>query len=1069
MADKIAKRGISIFIDGKEVQNSVKGISSELTKLQREQKKMTIGSDEYVAHAKKIEYLRSLHREHIQNQQKISEEYGNMKKSSEGSLSKMANGFNKYFAIVTAGVAMFTGLTFAMKKFMDMRNELEDSKANLKALTGLENGDIEWLTKEAQKLSTTMTENGVRIRKSSKEIVDAFTVVGSAKPELLKNKQALKEVTEQAMILAEASKMELGDAVRGLTIAMNMYGASASEAAKYTNVLGAGAKEGAAEVSSQTESILKAGVAASQAGIPIEQLVGSIQALAEKGIKDEIAGTGMKSFFIKLQSGADDTNPKIVGLQKALENLAAQNLSSAELQKRFGLETYTVAAAMIASADKVKFYTKAVTGTNIALEQAQINSQTTAAKMAQAKNEFAEAGMKLVENLNPALLKATNLTTQFVKALANAASGGKTMTEQFDDQSSKVIKLKTNIEPLLTRYDELATKANKSTAENAELKKIVDKVALAMPGAVTAVDKYGNAIAISTTRVREFINAEVARLGVVNKKAIEENKDNLNDVVQRIARTKKKIDEINKTGTYTYDKVDKKTGDYLTFKATPEMIKEAQDSYRQLLQDKLGYEEQIKNLSGVTLKKQIQDQQTQLKAQEAAAKKAAEIEAAKQKAIEDAAKNAGNGNGSGEKPKKDKKSPFDIDLELLESMSKDDELLLKDSLARKTILEDDYENYIYESKLDFYAQKIALEKKYGKDTTDSEIALADLRIAENTRIANNLKKQADQQAKEVKKENKDTEKETKEHLERIQQIRNEFGLEVARISYKDQLQLLREKLEAEKATEEEYAQAIADFKRGVAENVANDTSEIAGKASAALNNLVEIEMMAVDNKYAKQIKAAEKAGQDTTALHAKAEEEKKQIKKKYAGIDFAITTAKIISETAAAIMKASPNVPLQIAEGVLGATQLGIATAEFGKVQNLWTGGFTGSGGKYEPKGIVHGNEFVANSDALANPNLMPVFNAIDQAQRMGTVSSLKAKDLTSALRDDSASIRRSPAGNNGSDAYIAAHLAKTDKTLDKLTSVLENGIEARSVISGRNGSFEQTKKYEKYIKNASL
>jgi len=110
----------------------------------------------------------------------------------------------------------------------------------------------------------------------------------------------------------------------------------------------------------------------------------------------------------------------------------------------------------------------------------------------------------------------------------------------------------------------------------------------------------------------------------------------------------------------------------------------------------------------------------------------------------------------------------------------------------------------------------------------------------------------------------------------------------------------------------------------------------------------------------------------------------------------------------------------------------------------------------------------VANSDALANPNLMPVFNAIDQAQRMGTVSSLKAKDLTSALRDDSASIRRSPAGGSGSDGYIAAHLAKTDRTLDKLTAVLENGIEARSVISGRTGSYEQTKKYEKYIKNAS-
>jgi TP901 family phage tail tape measure protein len=352
--------------------------------------------------------------DHVNNRMK--ELRGNAE-GSKMSLGKAADGFNKYFGMATAGIAAFTGLTFAVKKFMDARLELEDSKANLKALTGLGDTDIEWLTEQARILSTEVTKTGVRVRGSSKEIVDAFTLVGSAKPELLKDKDALKEVTEQALILATASKMEVGDAVKGLTIGLNMYGASASEAARYTNVLGAGAKEGAAEVSSQTESILKAGVAASQANIPIEQLVGSIQALAEKGIKDEIAGTGLKTFFIKLQSGADDTNPKIVGLQKALENLAAKNLSSAQIQKRFGLETYTVAAAMIASAAKVDFYTKAVTGTNVALEQAQINSQTTAAMLAQSKNKFQETGMEVVGHLNPAILKATNLSTQFLKVL----------------------------------------------------------------------------------------------------------------------------------------------------------------------------------------------------------------------------------------------------------------------------------------------------------------------------------------------------------------------------------------------------------------------------------------------------------------------------------------------------------------------------------------------------------------------------------------------------------------------------------------------------------------------------
>ena len=83
--------------------------------------------------------------------------------------------------------------------------------------------------------------------------------------------------------------------------------------------MAAGSKYGAAAVESVTTAVTKSGVAASSANIPIEQLVGTIETLAEKGIKDEIAGTGLKKFFLTLQTGADETNPKIVGLETALD------------------------------------------------------------------------------------------------------------------------------------------------------------------------------------------------------------------------------------------------------------------------------------------------------------------------------------------------------------------------------------------------------------------------------------------------------------------------------------------------------------------------------------------------------------------------------------------------------------------------------------------------------------------------------------------------------------------------------------------------------------------------------
>ena len=204
----------------------------------------------------------------------------------------------------------------ALRSFRDERNKLEESQAGLKALTGLDDDSIAWLTRQAKQLSTTMTEEGLRVRQSASEILDAYMLVGSAKPELLGNKEALAAVTEEAMRLQAAAKdIKLSEAVDALTLSLNQYGAAADQAGRFANVLAAGSKEGAANIASQARTIRNAGVAAASANVSIEQTVGLIETLAEKGIKDEVAGTGLKKFFLVLQTGADETNPKIVGLE----------------------------------------------------------------------------------------------------------------------------------------------------------------------------------------------------------------------------------------------------------------------------------------------------------------------------------------------------------------------------------------------------------------------------------------------------------------------------------------------------------------------------------------------------------------------------------------------------------------------------------------------------------------------------------------------------------------------------------------------------------------------------------
>jgi len=64
---KGVKRTIGIYINGKEVENDIKSITSAMLLLTNQQKKMTIGSDKYIKHAAKIRELREIIGAHNQS------------------------------------------------------------------------------------------------------------------------------------------------------------------------------------------------------------------------------------------------------------------------------------------------------------------------------------------------------------------------------------------------------------------------------------------------------------------------------------------------------------------------------------------------------------------------------------------------------------------------------------------------------------------------------------------------------------------------------------------------------------------------------------------------------------------------------------------------------------------------------------------------------------------------------------------------------------------------------------------------------------------------------------------
>lgn len=458
-------RSIKIYIDGSEAQQSIAKVEAAVQKLEAKLASLNKGEADYEAKSKELQkelndktrtletyrkkveetdrVLKNLSgatyqelmavqkqvRKDLQNAVPGTEKYNaaleqnrrvslqvaaaqkamRVEVGSQGNMWLRASNFiNQYLGIIGTVIAAVTGLTLKLNQLREARNKREEAKADVQALTGLDEESIAWLEQQAQQLSTSMDENGIRIRQSATEILDAYKLVGSAKPELLQDKEALNDVTKQTLILAQASGMTLKDAVDAVTLSLNQFGEGADQAARYANVMAAGSKYGSAAVESVTKALRNSGVAAASANTSIEQTVGMIETLAEKGIKDEVAGTGLKKFFLTLQTGADETNPKIVGLETALDNLAAKQLNATKIKEMFGEEGYNVASVLINETEKVKYYTQAVTGTGVAIEQAGIKSGTAAAKLDQAKNKMQEMGIALMEKLNPGLVSAAN-------------------------------------------------------------------------------------------------------------------------------------------------------------------------------------------------------------------------------------------------------------------------------------------------------------------------------------------------------------------------------------------------------------------------------------------------------------------------------------------------------------------------------------------------------------------------------------------------------------------------------------------------------------------------------------
>ena len=363
MADKVV--AIKIDVQGtadqkkklEGLEKTLQGLTVQQRKLKKQLKDGAITRDQYAKSIAKVNLgLKGTRRQLLVTRQAML--------GIDGFTTRLGKSFARLGTSISGA---FIGLFAVQKLFqifqegLEVNKQFEKSISELSAITG-QSG------KELDKLSDAARRMGKETTKSAVQVAQAFTVVGSKRPELLKNADALIKVTEASILLSEAAGIEVPEAAQAVTLALNQFGEAAGGASKVVDVLAAASVEGSVLIPQLAEELGKFGGIAEKSGLSIAQAAASVEVV---GKTVEQSGTKLRNILIKLESGTERFRPSVVGLNTALDNLAKEGFSEiAPLAQKFGRQNAEAALSIIQNRSEVARLTEALDVNGIAQRQA---------------------------------------------------------------------------------------------------------------------------------------------------------------------------------------------------------------------------------------------------------------------------------------------------------------------------------------------------------------------------------------------------------------------------------------------------------------------------------------------------------------------------------------------------------------------------------------------------------------------------------------------------------------------------------------------------------------------------
>lgn len=433
MAKELTRR-VSIYIDGRKCEQSIKSIEGEISRLTKIQKNATIGSEEYIQATERIKQLRGI----LNEQRKLTKGLGDAAQSASGKMKSLTEQAAEHSNILMGvqSAAQMAGAAYRkLAGYVEQAAAMDDAMAQVEKRTGMSRDEVEKLNDAFKRMDTRTTREEL-----NKMAYDAG-----------KFGLSTAESVESFVRAADKIKLAVGDELQdieafGKTVQLYSDTTDAlrnADLGKQMEIVGSAIKALNTNAGNMQDFLLQLGATATTAGLGADQVLGYAAALDNVGINSGRGAKALQQVLSKMGAKTEEF-AAVAGLSvKEFSDLMANDMNAALLKvlqglnqaggmdrlspvlKELGAQGAGVSNVLLTLARDIDGITDAQRTAAAELQTATAltdeynrQNETQAARLEKAKKEFGEAAITLGNAVYPAFIAVTDAAGGVMKGVS---------------------------------------------------------------------------------------------------------------------------------------------------------------------------------------------------------------------------------------------------------------------------------------------------------------------------------------------------------------------------------------------------------------------------------------------------------------------------------------------------------------------------------------------------------------------------------------------------------------------------------------------------------------------------